>query len=120
MTHDTNFVTELRNGFNSLANLINERINVLDADIETQIGVIANAYGEIKADKAELVEIGACVNEFVTAMGETKETANNSYDEAVTVIEDMYDLVDDGYIVDEDYDVLVEDGEEVAVETVTD
>lgn len=106
MTHDETFVTELRNGFANLAKLINERISALDSDIETQVGIIANAYGEIKADKAELSAIAEVVSDFVHDMGGVADDAKVSIDDADTVVSDMFDLVYDGYIDDPDIEII--------------
>lgn len=102
MTHDKTFITELSNGFAQITALIKERVSVLEKDVETQVGIIQVAYDEIKADRAELKDIANCVADFAHTMFDTNDTAECAYEEASNIIEDMYDLVDDEYINDEE------------------
>lgn len=108
MTHDTNFIAELRTAFANLTALINARVEELDTDVDNQMAIIANAYGEIKADRAELGEIGEVVYGFASDMLNTSEDTENSADDAQNMLDDMYDLVMDGYIEDEDVEIVTD------------
>lgn len=112
-----NFIEDLKNAFANIISLVENEVKVVSEDIDKNISAMQTAYDNIKSDRKYLGEISGVVLGFANDIAGTGSDAGDSADDAETVIGDCYQLVADGYIIDESYPV--DDDEEEVDEQLT-
>ncbi len=107
-----NFIAELKLALNSVVDLVKNEVSKITADIDSNVAVMQTAYDNIKADKVQLGEIGAVVDEFAHDLTDVAVDTNDSRDDADMIINDCYELVADDILVDEDINFNEEEEED--------
>lgn len=103
-----NFANELRTAFGNLVSLISDRVDALGKDIEDNLVIMQSAYDNIKANQTEIKEITEVVSEFAVTVNNCVSDCDDVRTDGANILADCVDLVNDGYIEDDDLD---EDGE---------
>ena len=118
----TEFATQLKEQFDAILKILDDKIVSYDTEIEKQTGIINEAYAAIKTVKTECAEVVSVMHDFATNVFDTATDGDNTVDTAQVVMDDCYTLYEDGYIQDEDLDAELaatvgeEDEDEIVAE----